>query len=156
METVVLEVFHALQILANEKQIVLQAEGLKSLPRIQADERRLYNAFYNLINNAIPETPGGGSITVRASHKPGSPHVTISVSDTGHGMPAEIRERLFTARVVSTKKSGTGLGMKIIKDVVEAHHGKIWVESEPGTGTTFRVQLPLDPTIHRPDNTKAP
>jgi signal transduction histidine kinase len=147
VESVVLEVFHTLQILANAKQIALRAEGVKSLPGIQADERRLYNAFYNLINNAIPETPGGGSITVRGSHKPGSPYITLSVSDTGRGMPADIRERLFTARAVSTKKSGTGLGMKIIKDVVEAHHGKIWVESEPGTGTTFRVQLPLDPTI---------
>jgi signal transduction histidine kinase len=155
VESVVLEVFHTLQILANAKQITLRAEGLKSLPGIQADERRLYNAFYNLINNAIPESPGGGSITVRGSHKPGSPHITITVADTGRGMPADIRERLFTARAVSTKKSGTGLGMKIIKDVVEAHHGKIWVESKPGTGTTFHVQLPLDPTIRRPDYTKA-
>jgi signal transduction histidine kinase len=151
VEAVVLEVFHTLTIVANAKQIALRAEGLKSLPEIQADERRLYTAFYNLINNAIPETPGGGSITVSASHTPGSPHVTISVSDTGRGMTAEIREQLFTARAVSTKKSGTGLGMKIIKDVVDAHHGKIWVESEPGTGTTFHLHLPLDPRIHRPD-----
>ena len=62
---VVLEVFHTLQGLARDKQITLRTEGLESLPEFHADERRLYNAFYNLINNAIPETPPGGSITVR-------------------------------------------------------------------------------------------
>ena len=62
---VVLEVFHTLQVLARDKQITLRADGLESLPEFRADERRLYNALYNLINNAIPETPPGGSITVR-------------------------------------------------------------------------------------------
>jgi signal transduction histidine kinase len=135
-----------LLILAKEKQITLRTEGLESLPVIQADERRLYNAFYNLVNNAIPETPPGGSITVRGHHEVGSPHVTLSVADTGRGMPAHVRERLFSTRAVSTKKGGTGLGTKIVKDVVDAHHGKIWVESEPGIGTTFHLQLPIDPT----------
>ena len=139
------EVFQTLRLLAKEKQITLQTEGLEALPEIQADERRLYNAFYNLINNAIPETPPGGSITVRGCHEASSSHIALSVSDTGRGMPAHIRERLFSARAVSTKKGGTGLGTKIVKDVVDAHYGKIWVESEPGTGTTFHMQLPLDP-----------
>ena len=62
---VILEVFQTLQGLAREKRITLRTEGLESLPKFHADERRLYNAFYNLINNAIPETPPGGSITVR-------------------------------------------------------------------------------------------
>ena len=155
VQTVVHEVFQTLNILAKEKQIIVRTEGLASLPMIQADERRLYNAFYNLINNAIPEMPSGGCITIRGCHDPGSPNVTISVSDTGRGMPAHIRERLFTTRAVTTKKGGTGLGTKIIKDVVEAHHGKIQVESEPGIGTTFHLQLPLDPTLHQPQNNKA-
>jgi signal transduction histidine kinase len=68
-------------------------------------------------------------------------------------MPAHIRERLFSARAVTTKKGGTGLGTKIVKDVVDAHHGKIWVESEPGIGTSFHLQLPLDP--RQPSNKKA-
>jgi signal transduction histidine kinase len=61
-------------------------------------------------------------------------------------MPPEIRDRLFSAKAVSTKKAGTGLGTKIVKDVVDAHKGKIWVESEPGAGTTFHLRFPLDPT----------
>jgi signal transduction histidine kinase len=145
LAAVVDEVFHTLLLVAREKQILLQKEGLEPLPEIQADERRLYNAFYNLINNAIPETPPGGSITVRGCHEAGSPHIALSVSDTGRGMPAHVRDRLFSAKAVSTKKGGTGLGTKIVKDVIEAHKGKVWVESEAGVGTTFHMQLPLDP-----------
>jgi signal transduction histidine kinase len=144
VEAVIREVFQTLQIVAKDKQIALRTERLEALPDIQADERRLYNAFYNLINNAIPETPAGGSISVRGHHDPEKPEIIVSVVDTGRGMPAHIRERLFSARAVTTKKGGTGLGTKIVKDVVDAHHGKIWVESEPGIGTSFHMQLPLD------------
>ena len=144
---VILEVFKTLQVLARDKQIALRTEGLESLPEFLADERRLYNAFYNLINNAIPETPPGGSITVRGHLDQVSGGIALAVADTGRGMAPEIRDRLFSARAVSTKKGGTGLGTKIVKDVVDAHRGKIWVESEPGVGTRFHLRFPLDPTI---------
>ncbi len=143
---VILEVFHTLQGLARDKQISLRTDGLESLPEFHADERRLYNAFYNLINNAIPETPLGGSITVRGHLDQDTGGIALAVADTGRGMPPEIRDRLFSAKAVSTKKGGTGLGTKIVKDVVDVHKGKIWVESEPGVGTTFHLRLPLDPT----------
>jgi signal transduction histidine kinase len=143
---VILEVFQTLQVLARDKQITLRTEGLESLPEFHADERRLYNAFYNLINNAIPETPPGGSITVRGHLDQDTGNIALAVTDTGRGMPPEIRDRLFSAKAVSTKKGGTGLGTKIVKDVVDAHNGKIWVESEPGVGTTFHLRFPLDPT----------
>jgi len=143
---VILEVFQTLQGLAREKQITLRTEGLESLPNFHADERRLYNAFYNLINNAIPETPRGGSITVRGHFDQDTGNIALAVVDTGRGMSPEIRDRLFSARAVSTKKGGTGLGTKIVKDVVDAHNGKILVESEPGVGTTFHLRFPLDPT----------
>jgi signal transduction histidine kinase len=143
---VVLEVFHTLQVLARDKQITLRTDGLESLPEFHADERRLYNALYNLINNAIPETPPGGSITVRGHFDQDSGDIALAVADTGRGMPPEIRDRLFSAKAISTKKGGTGLGTKIVKDVVDAHKGKIWVESEPGAGTTFHLRFPLDPT----------
>jgi signal transduction histidine kinase len=144
--SVILEVFQTLQVLAREKQITLRTEGLESLPEFHADERRLYNAFYNLINNAIPETPKGGSITVRGHLDQDTGGIALAVADTGRGMPPEIRDRLFSAKAVSTKKGGTGLGTKIVKDVMDAHKGKIWVESEPGAGTTFHFRFPLDPT----------
>jgi signal transduction histidine kinase len=148
VEVVVREVFQTLLLVAKEKQITFRMEGMEPLPEIQADERRLYNAFYNLINNAIPETPAGGSITVRGQHDREASQIIISIIDMGRGMPTHVRERLFSARVVSTKKGGTGLGTKIVKDVVDAHQGKIWVESEQGSGTTFHLQLPIDPIRH--------
>ncbi len=143
--TVVENVLQTLRLLAGEKGIKLQTQNLDSLPLIQADERRLYNAFYNLVNNAIPEVPSGGSITVCGAPLPDTQEILVSVSDTGRGMPEEVRERLFTARAITTKKGGTGLGTKIVKDVVAAHHGKISVDSALGLGTTIHIRLPLDP-----------
>jgi len=130
---------------AQEKNIALRNEGLESLPDVMADEQRLYNAFYNLINNAIPEVPEGGSITLRGQADPMTKSVIISVSDTGRGMPPEVRESLFTAHAISRKLGGTGLGTKIVKDVVDAHGGTITVESKEGVGTTFHIRLPIQP-----------
>ena len=141
---VVGSVLETLGLLAKERGITLCAEGLDALPPIMADERRLYNAFYNLVNNAIPEVPSGGSITVRGRVEPPHKVVLLSVADTGRGMPPEIRDHLCTARAISSKKSGTGLGTKIVKDVVDAHNGQITVESEVGKGTTFHLSLPIE------------
>jgi signal transduction histidine kinase len=142
---VVREVFETLDILAKENDISLVIEGLDQLPVIYGDERRLYNAFYNLVNNAIPEVPRGGFITVSGGVDPEHDAVTISVADTGGGMPPEVCERLFSARAVTTKRGGTGLGTKIVKDVVDAHQAQITVSSEIGRGTTFQIRLPIDP-----------
>ena len=110
-----------------------------------ADERRLFNALYNLINNAIPEVPPGGTITVSAKEEPIGVGLHVIVEDTGRGMPPEIRDTLFTPAAKSSKRGGTGLGTKIVKDAVDAHHGRITVESELGVGTTFHIYLPLQP-----------
>jgi len=118
---------------------------LELLPLIVADQRRLYNAFFNLINNAIPEVPAGGSVTVCGQLPTSEGSIVVSVIDTGRGMPSEIRDRLFTKHVMSTKPGGTGLGSKIVKDVVDAHGGTIWVESELGAGTKIHIRLPHAP-----------
>ena len=134
-----------LRVTAGQRHVAFQTENLESLPAIQADERRLFNAFYNLINNAIHEVPAGGSITVRGRAEPESKALVLSVTDTGRGMPSEVREKLFTGSVTSRKTGGTGLGTKIVKDVVDAHRGHIRVESQEGLGTTFHLTLPVDP-----------
>ena len=69
--------------------------------------------------------------------------VRVSVVDTGKGMPPAVRESLFTYHAISRKVGGTGLGTKIVKDVIDAHHGQITVESEPGVGTSFHITLPV-------------
>jgi len=142
---VVDSVIQTLRVVAQEKTIVLHTEGLDDLPQITADESRLYNVFYNLINNAIPETPVAGSITVRGQWEPDQGAVVLSVTDTGRGMSPEVRDSLFTTQAISRKPGGTGLGTKIVMDVVKSHGGQVTVDSQLGMGTTFRVCLPLCP-----------
>lgn len=139
---VVASVFDTLKLAAQEKGITLLHEGISELPEIQADESRLFNAFYNLVNNAISEVPKGGSITITGQLEGMGTMVHVSVTDTGRGMPAEIRDTLFTSKVTSRKKGGTGLGTKIVKDVIEAHSGAITVESEMNVGSIFHIRLP--------------
>ena len=138
-------VFKTLHLVAKERGISLRAEGLAVLPRIMADEHLLFNALYNLVNNAIPEVPAGGAITIRGQREPGN-WIMVSVADTGRGMPPEVQKSLFTTRTVTRKPGGIGLGTKIVKDAVDAHKGMIRVESQEGVGTTFFIRLPLDPT----------
>jgi signal transduction histidine kinase len=140
---IVRDVFETLKLLASEKHAVLAESGLDELPPLLADERRLYTAIYNLVINAIPEVPAGGRIEV-AGRAEGDTLV-LEVRDDGRGMSKEAREALFSVGTVSLKTDGTGLGTKIVKDVVDAHGGTIAVDSELGRGTTFVLRLPLHP-----------
>jgi signal transduction histidine kinase len=140
---VVHNVLRTLRLLAEEKGAALRTEGLDLLPPIRADESQLFNVFYNLVNNAIPEVSAGGSITVRGRAQTEAGVVVLEVADTGRGMSPEVRKNLFTTRVSSRKAGGTGLGTKIVKDVVYAHGGQISVKSEEGVGTTFEIRLPI-------------
>jgi signal transduction histidine kinase len=144
VSTCVTDVITSLHRFAAEKGVALYAQGLESLPVIQADERRLFNAFYNVIDNAIPEVPPGGSVTVRGQVDVEANELVISIADTGKGMPPAVRDALFTTQVVSRKVGGTGLGTKIVKDVMSAHKGSITVEREVGIGTTIYFHLPLN------------
>lgn len=148
--TVVETVMKTLQIVSTQKGITLLRENLESLPLIRADESRMFKAFYNLIDNAIAEMPQGGTITVKGNHNQAAQRIDMAVTDTGRGMPPEIRDTLFTPKVVSRKTGGTGLGTKIVKDIVDAHHGKISVTSEVGVGTTFHLQFPISLTPSEP------
>ena len=140
---VVSSVYAILNIPAKEGGITLRVEDLDSLPVIQADESQLFNAFYNLVNNALAEVPADGSITIQGKTELGGKRILVSVVDTGKGMPREVRESLFSYHAISRKVGGTGLGTKIVKDVIDAHHGHITVESEPGLGTSFHITLPV-------------
>ena len=143
--TVAESVAKSLRVLVEQKQLVLRMEGLETLPPIMADENRLYSALYNLVHNAIPEIPPHGSITIRGRFDAANKSIVLTIQDTGKGMSPEVRDSLFTARVISRKAGGTGLGTKIIKDVVDAHGGQIAVESQEGKGTTFVIRLPFHP-----------
>jgi signal transduction histidine kinase len=141
---VVKGVFESLHLYGVEKGVSFHTKELDSLPLIHADENRLFTALYNLVNNAIPETPHGGTVTISGKVGLDQTTVMISVTDTGNGMPPEIRDSLFTNETISQKVGGTGLGTKIVKDVINIHGGTITVESEQGSGTTFTIHLPVN------------
>ena len=118
----------------------------EGLPEVVVDAQRLRQVFSNLVTNAVKYSPQGGKITLRCRV---ASEVTIEVSDQGLGIPKDQQEQLFKKfqRVQSEQHqavSGTGLGLYISRLIVEGHGGRIWVESEPGQGSTFCLQLPLD------------
>ena len=128
--------------LADEKRIRLEAELPESLPSIAVDHDRILQVFSNLIDNAIKFTPEGGRITVRA--EPGIDEVVFSVEDTGSGIPEEQRARLFDPfwQARRARRAGAGLGLAIARGIVEAHGGRMHVESEVGKGTTRSFTVP--------------
>jgi len=136
-------VYKTLRVLASRKTVVLQTEGLASLPIIEADEGRLFKALYNLVSNGLAEFTGEGAITVSGKPDPNGQHVWLTVADTGPGMSPELRDTVLSQTGVSHKPGGTGLGLKIVKDAVAAHQGVMSVETELGQGTAFHIQLPI-------------
>jgi signal transduction histidine kinase len=155
--TIADSVVRSLHAAAEQKQVTLTTEGLQSLPAIVGDEARLHSLLYNLVNNAIPEVPPHGSVIIRGSHRLGDDSVELCIADTGRGMSTDMLNTLFTNRLVSTKTGGTGLGTKIVKEVVDMHGGGITVASEPGQGTAFVIRLPIGgPSFLRCSDPTAP
>ena len=131
---------------ARDKSITLTLEKYETLPKVPANKRNMEEVLTNLITNAINYTPEGGSVKVGAAVE--NDCLVLSVADNGLGIPAEELDRIFDRfyRVKDEKTryiTGTGLGLPIVKSIVEAHHGSIKVESEPDKGSTFYVYLPL-------------
>lgn len=112
-----------------------------SLPRILADRDQLSQAFLNLMLNALESMEGEGKLRISLESE-GASALTISIADTGKGIPPEDLERVFEP-FFSTKRKGTGLGLAIVHQIVENHKGEIRVESREGEGTTFRITLPI-------------
>jgi signal transduction histidine kinase len=114
----------------------LQFEGTVSI-----DQDKMTRVYYNIASNARDAMPEGGKLTVKTFAKNGQ--VVIEFQDTGTGMPEEVRRRIFEPFVTFGKKHGTGLGMAIVKKVVDDHKGRIEIESEMGKGTVIRITLPV-------------
>jgi signal transduction histidine kinase len=110
----------------------------ENLPPVDADPDQLKRALRNLALNAMDAMPDGGVVSIRTVEANG--RVRIEVSDTGKGLTAEERDRVFSP-YYTTKHHGTGLGLAIVQSVVSDHKGTISVESEPGQGSTFRMEL---------------
>ncbi len=115
--------------------------------KVEADRNRLRQVVANLIDNAIKYTPGGGRVQVACAAAPGE--ALLTVSDTGVGIPPEemprIWERLYRGDQ-SRSERGLGLGLSLVKAVVEAHGGRVTARSTPGQGASFEVRLPSGPS----------
>jgi signal transduction histidine kinase len=113
------------------------------LPKVLADYLRVNSILNNLVDNAIKYSPDGGDIAVSVRSKDDC--LIVGVKDPGIGISAEDQVRLFKPfeRLETTKVTGVGLGLNVCCRLVEAHGGRIWVESEPGKGSTFFFTLPL-------------
>jgi signal transduction histidine kinase len=133
---------------ADSRELELVSE-IEPLPTLRADRARLGQVLDNLVSNAIKFTPTGGRVVVRAFAEDGA--VVLEVSDTGLGMSPDEQARLFerfyrTAAASEHAIQGTGLGLTIVKAIVDAHGGSITVQSATGAGTTFRILLPVTST----------
>lgn len=131
---------------AAAKQLNIQSEIAPDVDFITADQGRLEEVIYNLLDNAVKYSPAGGEIVVRVSRD--EARVTISVSDEGAGIATadlpRIFERFYRAdKARSREVGGTGLGLAIVKHIVQLHGGSVEAESQLGSGTTIRVKLPI-------------
>jgi signal transduction histidine kinase len=147
----------------HERGLTFATQGLAELPVIQADRDMLYKVLYHVIGNAIKYTPDGGSITVcgQMTRENGAPEVEIRVKDTGIGIDPQYQELVFekfyqTGEVLlhssgktKFKGGGPGLGLAIARGIMDAHHGRIWLESpgyneETNPGTTVFIRLAVN------------
>lgn len=158
LEPLLRAVVDDLQSFGRTRDVEIEFEGLSDLPIIRGDTQRLHEAFWNVISNAMKYTPDGGRIQIEGRQIEETVHITIE--DEGVGIPPEEQERIFDRFYVledtslhrssktDFKGGGLGLGLPVTKGIIEAHGGKVWVESEGYDeeklpGSTFHILFPL-------------
>lgn len=134
------ESLEAFEAEARERGIELACDIEPGLPAIEGDPHRLAQVLSNLLGNSLKFTPGAGRVRVRSELAEGT--VRISVEDTGPGIAQDDIPHLFEPSWQGRRGSGSGLGLSICRAIVEAHDGRIWIESRPGEGTAVRFTLP--------------
>jgi PAS domain S-box-containing protein len=146
-QDLVQEALKQVVLLARQKEISLISDAAPTLEPFVGDREKLVRTLVNLLGNALKFTPAGGQVTLRAYANPTTDEIAFSVTDTGEGIPTEAFERIFEkfGQVENRRlgrKMSTGLGLTFCKMAVEAHGGRIWVESEPEVGSRFSFTLP--------------
>jgi PAS domain S-box-containing protein len=143
MSAIVRDAIDMLRPLATAQALTLESEVPEDLPRILADAPRIQQVLSNLVGNAIKFTPRGGRITLRAQFE--SSEVRLAVIDTGPGIPADQLPHIFSRFWQARRRDdrGIGLGLAIARGIVEAHQGRIWVESRVGEGSAFYFTVPV-------------
>ncbi len=143
-EKLLQEAAHFFSVASRKHKIILECP--KDLPRVRGDQRRLQQVLKNFISNAIKYSPEGGPIQMGARAENGS--VIFRIQDQGIGIPAQAMQKIFNRfyRVDDSVRripGGIGLGLALVREVIHAHHGRVWVESTLGKGSTFYFSLPV-------------
>jgi len=133
----------SVEAIAQKRRVTLIAAPALGLPQIQCDRDRILQVITNLVGNALKNVPAGGSVWLRA--RVDGDEAVVSVCDTGPGIALANQKHLFERywRSPDASYKGTGLGLAIAQGLVEAHRGRIWVESKLGHGATFSFTVPL-------------
>jgi signal transduction histidine kinase len=132
--------------MAEQSQLTLEVQLQQGLPCVNGDQRQLSQVVANLLENAIKYTTAGGRVVTSLAESQGG--LLVTVTDTGIGIPQEVQSRVFE-RFYRVQQpgfehvSGSGLGLSLVRDIVVAHHGRVWLESQPGIGTSAYVWLPI-------------
>jgi len=125
-----------------EQQHIRVKKKFRRLPKILMDREQIKQAIFNLLLNAIQAMPKGGSLVLRSGKSEEGKWASVSIQDSGIGIPPEDMNKLFDP-FFSTKESGVGLGLSIAHRIIDQHCGKMEVESRPGKGTTFTILIPI-------------
>jgi len=133
-------VMQLVDFVARKSNVEIRLEGEESPPMVYGVANRLQQAILNLVLNAIQAMPDGGVVTLRVDSF--AENVRLAVSDTGPGLPQELADQLFDTRV-TTKEEGSGLGLPLVRMIVESHGGGVWYRSTPGQGASFMMALPV-------------
>ncbi len=146
LNSIIATVVDLIMIQCKTKNIDLVVDVPKDIPQIIADRVQIERVFINLLGNAVKFTPQNGKITIRAEKRANA--IQVDILDTGIGIPAEALNLIFDEfyRVdnsINQQVKGTGLGLSLVKYIIEAHKGKIWVESRVGEGSTFSFTLQI-------------
>ncbi|MGQ9457973.1 MAG: ATP-binding protein [Anaerolineae bacterium] len=158
---VVAEVVADFRPLAESKSLHLEAEVQEGLPPIQTDRSKVHLVVANLVSNAVKFTLEGGQVTVRAFADKAGEGLVLEVQDTGIGIPPEEQERIFqpfyqVGSSLTRRHEGMGLGLSIVKGMLNLLGGTVSVESQVGKGSTFRVRLPAQPPAKQGQGTPYP
>lgn len=140
IEGLIAECIVVAEVMAEGKGVTLKNEFVRSAVAVSFDAMRMKQVLLNLLSNAIQASPEGEDVVVR-NHMNGDHFLVIDVIDHGCGIPTNDREEIFSP-FFTTKKEGTGLGLPIVKKIIEAHRGSIQILDNQGEGVTFRVQIP--------------
>jgi signal transduction histidine kinase/pSer/pThr/pTyr-binding forkhead associated (FHA) protein len=129
---------------AKQKGVTVALDGADELPAVSLDAVSMRRVVLNLLTNAVEACPEGSSVVVTARVAPGGEGVQISVADDGPGMPDDVRKRLFEPFFTTKGGKGTGLGLALVRKVMQEHAGRVRLDSAPGEGATFHLVLPVD------------